>query len=60
MREKLMRPLAAGALCVCALIVGAKADCIGGAETTTAVNLRSGAGTDSAIICTLAEGTFSL
>lgn len=57
MREKLVRPLAAGALCVCALIVGAKADCIGGAETTTAVNLRSGAGTDSAIICTLAEGT---
>ena len=45
MREKIVRPLAAGALCVCALIVGAKADCIGGAETTTAVNLRAGAGT---------------
>ena len=42
MRERIVRPLAAGALCVCALIVGAKADCIGGAETTTAVNLRTG------------------
>lgn len=52
-----MRPLAAGALCVCALIVGAKADCIGGAETTTAVNLRTGAGTGNAIIATVSEGT---
>lgn len=57
MREKLMRPLAAGALCVCALIVGAKADCIGGAETTTAVNLRTGAGTGNAIIATVGGGT---
>ena len=57
MREKLVRPLAAGALCVCALIVGAKADCIGGAETTTAVNLRTGAGTGNAIIATVGEGT---
>ena len=57
MRDKLVRPLAAGALCVCALIVGANADCIGGAETTTAVNLRTGAGTDNAIIATVSEGT---
>ncbi|MGI6027128.1 MAG: NlpC/P60 family protein [Candidatus Scatomorpha sp.] len=57
MRERIVRPLAAGALCVCALIVGAKADCIGGAETTTAVNLRTGAGTDNAIIATVGEGT---
>ncbi len=57
MRERIVRPLAAGALCVCALIVGAKADCIGGAETTTAVNLRTGAGTDNAIIATVSEGT---
>ena len=57
MRERIVRPLAAGALCVCALIVGAKADCIGGAETTTAVNLRTGAGTGNAIIDTVGEGT---
>lgn len=57
MREKIVRPLAAGALCICALIVGAKADCIGGAETTTAVNLRAGAGTDNAIIATVQQGT---
>ena len=57
MRERIVRPLAAGALCVCALIVGAKADCIGGAETTTAVNLRTGAGTDNAIIATVGQGT---
>lgn len=56
MRERIVRPLAAGALCVCALIVGAKADCIGGAETTTAVNLRTGAGTGNAIIATVSEG----
>lgn len=57
MRERIVRPLAAGALCVCALIVGAKADCIGGAETTTAVNLRTGAGTGNAIIATVGVGT---
>lgn len=57
MRERIVRPLAAGALCVCALIVGAKADCIGGAETTTAVNLRTGAGTGNAIIATVQQGT---
>lgn len=57
MRERIVRPLAAGALCVCALIVGAKADCIGGAETTTAVNLRTEAGTGNAIIATVGEGT---
>ena len=57
MRERIVRPLAAGALCVCALIVCAKADCIGGAETTTAVNLRTGAGTGNAIIATVGEGT---
>lgn len=57
MRERIVLPLAAGALCVCALIVGAKADCIGGAETTTAVNLRTGAGTGNAIIATVGEGT---
>ena len=57
MRERIVRPLAAGALCVCALIVRAKADCIGGAETTTAVNLRTGAGTGNAIIATVGEGT---
>lgn len=57
MRERIVRPLAAGALCVCALIVGAKADCIGGAETTTAVNLRTGAGIGNAIIATVGEGT---
>ena len=57
MRERIVRPLAAGALCVCALIVGAKADCTGGAETTTAVNLRTGAGTGNAIIATVSEGT---
>lgn len=57
MRERIVRPLAAGALCVCALIVGAKADCIGGAETTTAVNLRTGAGTGNAIIATVSECT---
>lgn len=57
MRERIVRPLAAGALCVCALIVGAKADCIGVAETTTAVNLRTGAGTGNAIIATVGEGT---
>lgn len=56
MRERFLRPLAAGALCICALAVGAKADCIGGAETTTAVNLRSGAGTDSAVITTVQQG----
>ena len=56
MRERILRPLAAGALCICALVVGAKADCIGGAETTTAVNLRTGAGTDSSIVTTVQQG----
>ena len=56
MRERILRPLAAGALCMCALVVGAKADCIGGAETTTAVNLRTGAGTDSCIVTTVQQG----
>lgn len=57
MRERIVRPLAAGALCVCALIVGAKADCSAAPETTTAVNLRTGAGTGNAIIATVGEGT---
>lgn len=56
MRERILRPLAAGALCICALAAGAKADCIGGAETTTAVNLRAGAGTDSSILTTVQQG----
>lgn len=57
MRKSVVRPLVAGALCVSALMTGALADCIGGAETTTAVNLRSGAGTGYSVITTLAEGT---
>ena len=57
MRKRVLRPLLAGALCMSALITGALADCIGGAETTTAVNMREGAGTDTAIITTLAQGT---
>lgn len=57
MRKSVVRPLAAGALCVSALMTGAMADCIGGAETTTAVNMRSGAGTGYSVITTLAEGT---
>ena len=57
MRKSVVRPLVAGALCVSALMTGAMADCIGGAETTTAVNMRSGAGTGYSVITTLAEGT---
>ena len=43
-KKKTLRTLAAAALCCGALISAAAADCVGGAVTTTAVNLRAGAG----------------
>ena len=56
-RKKTLRTVAAAALACCALMGTAAADCIGGATTTTAVNLRAGAGTDNAILLTAAAGT---
>ncbi len=56
MSKRILRTLALSALCCCALAVSAGADCIGGAETTTSVNLRSGAGTSAQIVSTLAQG----
>ena len=56
-KRKTLRMFVAAVLCCCTLVSVAAADCIGGAVTTTAVNLRSGAGTDNSIIFTAAEGT---
>ena len=56
-KGKILRTVTAAALSCCMLIGAAAADCIGGAATTTAVNLRSGAGTDNSILFTAAEGT---
>ncbi len=56
-KKNLLRTISASAL-VCAMLAGAvAADCIGGATTTTEVNLRSGAGTDNSIIFTASSGT---
>ena len=57
MSKRILRTLALSALCCCALAVSASADCIGGAETTTSVNLRSGAGTSTQVVGTLTLGT---
>lgn len=56
-KTKFIRGIAAAALTCCTLIGAAAADCMGGAATTTSVNLRSGAGTDSSIIFTASTGT---
>lgn len=56
-KRKILRTFTAAAICCCTLVGGALADCIGGATTTTEVNLRSGAGTDSSILFTAASGT---
>ena len=57
MKKKLLRALLTAALGMCALACTARADCVGGADTSTDVNLRSGAGTDTAILDTLPSGT---
>ena len=57
MKKKLLRALLTAALGMCALACTARADCVGGAVTSTDVNLRSGAGTDTAILDTLPSGT---
>lgn len=57
MNKRIFRALLTAALGICALVCTAQADCIGGAATTTDVNLRSGAGTDTAIMDTLPSGT---
>ena len=56
-KKKILRTLAAAALCCCAIAGTAAADCIGGVATTTEVNLRSGAGTDNSILLTAARGS---
>ena len=56
-KRKILRSIAAAAICCCTLATAAAADCIGGASTTTEVNLRSGAGTDNSIIFTASTGT---
>ena len=57
MKKALLRALLTAALGACALVCTARADCVGGAVTSTDVNLRSGAGTDTAILDTLPSGT---
>ncbi len=57
MNKRIFRALLTAVLGICALVCTAQADCIGGAATTTDVNLRSGAGTDTAIMDTLPSGT---
>ena len=57
MKRKILRCCIAAALCCCAIIGSAAAECSGAALTTTDVNLRSGAGTDNAILCTAAGGS---
>lgn len=57
MNRKIVRALLTAVLGISALICSANADCIGGAVTTADVNLRSGAGTDTAILDTLPSGT---
>ncbi len=56
-KRKILRTTIAAAICCCTLAGGVFADCIGGAVTTTDVNLRSGAGTGSSIVFTAASGT---
>lgn len=56
-KGKILTTLTATALSCCMLAGVAAADCIGGAATTTGVNLRTGAGTDNSIIFTAPEGT---
>ena len=57
MKKALLRALLTAALGACALVCTARADCVGGAVTSTDVNLRSGAGTDTAILDTLPAGS---
>ena len=57
MKKALLRALLTAALGACALVCTARADCVGGAVTSTDVNLRSGAGTDNSIIFTASTGT---
>ena len=57
MNRKIVRALLTAVLGISALICSANADCIGGAVTKADVNLRSGAGTDTAILDTLPSGT---
>ena len=56
-KRKTLRTLCAAALCCVSLAGAAAADCIGGATTTTDVNLRSGAGTGNSVIYTAPAGT---
>lgn len=56
-KGKIIRTVSAAALCCCTLVGAAAADCVGGASTTTEVNLRSGAGTDTSIIFTASSGS---
>ncbi len=57
MTKRLLRTCTIAVLCLVMLAVSAGAVAQGGATTTTAVNLRSGAGTSSSIITTLPAGT---
>lgn len=57
MKIKFLRTVCCAAMAACALTIAASADCIGGAETKTAVNLREGAGTGYGVIRTLDAGT---
>lgn len=56
-KGKIIRRICAAALCLCAMAAMVGAGCMGGATTTTAVNLRSGAGTDNSILFTAPTGT---
>lgn len=57
MNKALIRILSALSIAAALLTGSALADCIGGAETATDVNLRSGAGTENSILSTLPGGT---
>lgn len=57
MSKRLFRTALSTVLCLVILAVSASAACVGGATTTTAVNFRTGAGTNYSIISTLPGGT---
>ena len=57
MTKRMFRTALIVVLCLVMLAVSAGAACVGGATTTTAVNFRTGAGTNYSIISTLPSGT---
>lgn len=57
MTKRMLRTALTAVLCLVMLAASASAACVGGATTTTAVNFRTGAGTNYSIISTLPSGT---